>query len=126
MPSIGQHQTQAKHNEDFFGSIDLVSSPFRDWAVTALFYGALHHINCLLHCLGYTDAQIDTHRDTENCLRRHPKLKKERNFRNNYRHLKDDSEDARYRCYRHSETQVRALANTQFADIRRFVKQIVP
>jgi hypothetical protein len=35
------HRTKAEHNENFAATL---SSPFHDWAVTVIFYAAVHYI----------------------------------------------------------------------------------
>ena len=48
MPGENDHHEQALNNVLFFQSFDLPSTPFRDWAVTALFYSALHFVDAYL------------------------------------------------------------------------------
>lgn len=46
MPAKDDHVDQAKHNFDFFQSLD--KETYSDWAVTVLFYTALHYIDAFL------------------------------------------------------------------------------
>jgi hypothetical protein len=46
LPSREDHLKQARHNSEFYDSID--KSLFPDWAVTVLFYTALHYIDSFL------------------------------------------------------------------------------
>lgn len=38
-----KHLSKAKHNEDFFRSLDILRTRFPDWAVVGIFYAAMHY-----------------------------------------------------------------------------------
>jgi hypothetical protein len=38
-----RHLSKALHNEDFFSSMDIDATRFRDWIVVGIFYAILHH-----------------------------------------------------------------------------------
>ena len=38
------HLRQAQHNEQFLTTFDPAITPYLDWAVTVIFYAALHYI----------------------------------------------------------------------------------
>jgi hypothetical protein len=46
MPARDDHLEQARHNVQFYASID--RTVFKDWAVTVLFYTGLHYIDAFL------------------------------------------------------------------------------
>lgn len=48
MPSRDEHLNRAQENEAFITSLDLSKSINVDWAVTVLFYAALHYIDAYL------------------------------------------------------------------------------
>src|SRR5437762_2448334 len=52
MPGTQDHLDQAQHNEQFFAKID--PSVNGDWAVTVLFYAALHYVDAY-RMLAYKD-----------------------------------------------------------------------
>ena len=45
MPARDNHLHQAQHNEAFVASFNLDSTAYLDWAVTGIFYAALHFYN---------------------------------------------------------------------------------
>ena len=48
MPDVDEHKSQAEHNERFFRSFYRPNSNFLDWAVTVLFYQAVHLVEAYL------------------------------------------------------------------------------
>ncbi|MGH7331871.1 MAG: hypothetical protein ACREKS_03810 [Candidatus Rokuibacteriota bacterium] len=46
MPLRDDHLGQARHNAQFYATID--KATFRDWAITVLFYTGLHYIDAVL------------------------------------------------------------------------------
>ena len=52
MPDEKEHIDKAHHNEDFFDIFDIDNTRFLDWAVTGLYYAALHYIDAYLATLG--------------------------------------------------------------------------
>lgn len=87
MPTKEEHRAKAVHNEQFVSSL---ATPYWDWAVTGLFYAAVHYVMAYLA--------------TRNI---HPVLHQVRNSQIHrdailnplyidYRELQNNSEDARY------------------------------
>lgn len=90
MPNSTDHTLQAKHNEEFYQVID--KNVYSDWAMTVLFYAALHYIDAFLGQVSIHPGGHDT-RDHEVSSR-----KELRPIYGQYRHLKNRSRNARYYC----------------------------
>ena len=112
MPGVQEHLVQAGHNETFFGRIDVGS--FSDWAVTVLFYSALHYIDAYLATQGYYDP--GGHDVREDLIRRDSNV---RPLYPSYARLKNFSRSARYYGSRYSDSQVTGLYRGSFEPIKR-------
>lgn len=119
MSSTDEHIKQAKHNEEFAGSFDKKKSPYLDWALTGIFYSAVHYIEALLAVKG-----------------KHPKHHGQRTtylelYINNdkvfdaYDDLKTDSEAARYRCKKIGEKELDE-SKIKLDDIKQTFKKDLP
>jgi hypothetical protein len=93
MPTAEQHQRQAEHNRAFVQSFDLDTSPYLDWAVTAIFYTALHLEEWYLRTRGLTGRRDHQLRDAY--IARMSELK---GIYAEYTELKYQSEASRYEC----------------------------
>ncbi len=89
MPTSPQHRAKAENNE-FFATD--VGEPFWDWAVTGLFYSALHYVEAYLASL-HPPFHPPTHQIRDSLIHREPRL---RPIYVDYRELQDESRDARY------------------------------
>jgi hypothetical protein len=119
MPTKYRHLRQAFANESFVNTLDPAATRYAGWAVIGLFYAALHYVTALLHRNGCTDASVNSH---DRRLRQlQAKLPLEAGLYQHYRHLKDDSEDARYDCVSFTSAQVMLLQSQQFAAIKQRV-----
>lgn len=92
MPFKEQHISQAQHNESFVNSFQLDSTPYKDWVLTGIFYSSIHYIDALLatksppiHPKAHTsrDTYIEVYLSS---------------IYDDYRDIKEYSEDARYYC----------------------------
>lgn len=92
MPTSREHLARAKQNLKFAQSFDLKTTPYLDWVVTAYFYAALHLVDALLVAKGESPGA--RHEDRKEQVRTRSYL---RGIKDEYRALKDHSEDARYR-----------------------------
>lgn len=92
MPATREHVERARQNLAFAKSFDLKTTPYLDWVVTAYFYAALHLVDALLVENGELPAGM--HENRKEYVKTKPYLKP---IRDQYRTLKDHSEDARYR-----------------------------
>ncbi|MBC8449854.1 MAG: hypothetical protein H8D78_19140 [Chloroflexi bacterium] len=90
MPSERTHHRLVQHNRDFLGTFALDTTPYRDWAVTVMFYAALHLVECYL---ARKDLHPSDHTVRDAYLQRTAGLKP---IWTQYRRLKDESQSARY------------------------------
>ena len=102
MPEASEPILQARHNESAAGI--LAGEELFDWAVTALFYAALHEVQAYLIQLGSQPAS-HTRREVE--IGRHPEILPILDL---YRQLRTHSENVRYDC--------RMFSADEFEDIR--------
>lgn len=115
MASKDAHLRQAAHNEELYNR--LLNTKFLDWAITAVFYSALHYIDAYLATLPlppkYCHPPVHEVRtplvETESNLKR---------IVRQYRRLKDQSEAARYRVKRFTEAEVKGLKENEFEVIK--------
>jgi len=89
MATRAQHEQQARQNLGLHEHLAGLEAHL-DWAVTALFYSALHYIDAFL-------LPIDprSHRHRNEIISRHPQLA---TIYRQYRLLLDRSRDTRYEC----------------------------
>ena len=110
MPSRATHHAKAASNISFYKSID--ATKYGDWAVTALFYAALHLADA---CMDPT-VHPNSHADRNSFF---PRFHELRNVFRHYRQLQDDSRDARYNPPTNFDaTTVRELARNHYEPIR--------
>lgn len=88
MPDKAVHLSQARHNHEFFHTIDLDAYP--DWALTVLFYAAVHYIDSKL---AESAIHPDHHSSRDTHVANHPVLA---NAYDEYRKMKTDSFNARF------------------------------
>jgi len=124
MPSVDDHKLKAAENEAFVRDLNRHAAIHCDWMVTGLFYSALHHVSALLHNKGCRDADLRRHAQRQELLR--SKLPAETQLYHDYRHLKDDSEDARYECRAFTTAEVQSLQRTEFARLKAKVLALLP
>lgn len=101
MPTPDQHRQQAEHNKAFTRSLDLDTTPYLDWVVTAAFYAALHLVEWFLTSKGHTGRRDHQLRDAY--ISREADL---RAIYGDYTELKFQSEVARYECFRFKPDEV--------------------
>jgi len=119
MPTKEQHLSKAQHNERFFTSLDINTTPFIDWIITGIFYSALHYIRAL--AAKYSFANISTYGEMDNLFSRLSVFRNDPNIYPDYRQLKDDSRAARYEMVGFSPSDVIDLRDVEFRRIRSFV-----
>ena len=114
---------QAAHNADLASYLRHTKADCLDWAVTCLFYAAIHYINAY-----FVKAHIpipQRHRTSNpkkpgrlNIVQRDSVLSQ---IYPEYRHLDDESRDARYELKRPSMSDYDTFLISQFAKIREFI-----
>ena len=103
MPSQRAHAFQVLHNREFLATFDLDNSPFLDWAVTVVFYTAIHLVEQFLARKGQ---DLLSHETRERFISQSADLKP---IWSVYRELKYQSERARYLVARLQPDEVRNL-----------------
>ena len=105
MPPVRIHAAQAHHNHAFWSSLDLATTPYRDWAVVAMFYEALHWLEAYLATYG---VHPTSHSQRLRALANYADLDR---IEPSYTYLRNASERARYDAYHHSADEAHALAS---------------
>jgi hypothetical protein len=105
-----EHIAIAQRNETFYARLDKTAQG--DWAMTVLFYAALHYVDSyLVQYLG----PPSSHAERDDFSRRFPVL---RGVRDAYRALKDFSTEARYRGHLFTRAELDAAEADQLARIK--------
>lgn len=117
MPTRQEHLAQAEHNEALSQRLEITR--YTDWAVTALFYSALHLIDAYLLALGMDP------KDHAERLRQVASAAALRPVWLRYRNLLDWSIDARYECLPFTTGQVQALRRNSFEPLERHLKTLL-
>ena len=110
VPIQQDHIDQAEHNEGL--ALSLLDTPHTDWAVTALFYAALHLLDAYLTPQG----RLTSHQERIGFVFRSPDFS---SAASHYRELLDRSQDARYDCARFNSAFARALVQSDFEPFKR-------
>jgi hypothetical protein len=124
MPTRNDHIAKARHNEQFFSSFDINTTPFLDWVVNGIFYLALHYFDSYLSIKGEQPLSHKERTPLINIYR--PDLG--RSFFHDYMSLKDDSEEGRYDMRTFTPDEIRLyilpLLNNIKVRLRRFIPEI--
>ena len=116
MPSKRQHLKQAAHNEELLTRFNLVGLGFEDWAVTALFYSALHYVEAFFH--EKFNRHYTNHPDRDDAVARClPHCYDE------YHELKNDSREVRYAMRKFTPKEVEDDIIPNFEKVRTTVTQ---
>ena len=119
MPSEHKHISRAQNNEQFYSSFNLSTTPFIDWAVTALFYSSLHYLDAYFATYPAGGMHPHSHAARDFHVARDSFTK---NLYSSYRELKDRSEDARYNLISFNPTSVAILEIQDFQKIRNSIR----
>jgi len=112
MPSASEHFSQAQRNEGLFEEIGV---SFSDWAMTALFYAAMHHVQAAFVQKGVSPIPTE-HGSRKRAIKEHFQRVAGR-----YEDLEQWSRDARYECSTFSRGELEAAMN----DLRA-IRQALP
>ncbi len=121
MPTTSEHRIRAEHNLRFAKSFDLETTPYIDWVVVAYFYAALHLVDALLW--EKENLNPDTHEVRTAWVKNKWYL---RAIRDEYRELKDRSEDARYRLLTFTKRKVEENVIPLYNTIANHILQQLP
>jgi len=117
MSDSADHILQAQHNEAFYQAID--KNTYSEWAMTVLFYAALHYINAFLDRVGIDPGG---HQERDNIVQNRKEL---RPIWHQYRYLKNRSINARYYCVTFTLTQLQQCSGGDLAAIRKCILPLV-
>lgn len=121
MPTTREHLERARQNVAFARSFDLKTTPYLDWVVTAYFYAALHLVDAVL----FEKEQLpgETHEIRKQYVRQKSYL---RGIRDEYRTLKDHSEDARYRLITMTSHKIENVIIPLYQAIEQHILRQIP
>jgi len=119
MANRDEHLSQALHNRDFWSSFDLDTSAFNDWVVTGIFYEGVHWVEAYLaksmfHSPGHKERRVYMRRD----IILHA-------ISGDIEQLRIDSENARYRCYKHSKRDICNNLIPRVNQIRSYIESVI-
>ena len=100
MPTKGEHLAKADNNRKFADGLSVTSSTSVGWAITALFYSALHYIEAYN---AKFNAHFHTHDTLNRDIERNPVLSP---IWADYRDLSEFSWNARYRYVNYGQPQL--------------------
>lgn len=117
MPLVAEHLKQAQHNEAFVNIFDTASSPYLDWALIGIFYSSVHYIEAFL---ATKNKHTRYHTSRDNYVEVYLG-----NIYEDYRELKDYSEDARYSCKTITDSMIYDGLD-KLQNIKNQLKTIIP
>ncbi len=125
--TIPQYLQKAAHNLAFAQYIRVNKSDCLDWAATCLFYAAVHYVNAYLVKSKQPIPRRHTNRDPSNpgrtnIVQQDPHLCK---IYRPYRHLDDESRDARYELKPISTSDYDSFLLPQINKIKDFIESRV-
>jgi hypothetical protein len=113
MPRQKDHLEKARHNESFVASFDISSTPFLDWAITGMFYSALHYLEAYFAKQGYHSPD---HRTRDSTIQRDGNI---RHLFVAYSELKNFSINARYSLKQFKASDVTATLQPHLELVKR-------
>jgi uncharacterized protein (UPF0332 family) len=116
-----EHLDRARQNLACAQSFDLKTTPYLDWVVTAYFYAALHLVDALL--IEKENLPGQTHEIRKEYVKSKIYL---RAIRDEYRALKDHSEDARYRLITMTSHKILGTIIPLYKAIEKHILQQLP
>jgi len=111
-----EHLQKATQNEIFAASLDLANRCHLEWAITAVFYAALHHVNAYFAHYGVT---CQSHEQTRQEISRDPRIK---GVFGDYRELETLAHAARYTMRVFSERDYTLHAKPILEKIKAVIK----
>lgn len=115
MPTAEEHRAQAQLNEEFYARIGGIDSEWPDWALTTLFYVAVHEIQAFLAdnratVIGYGIRwPVAEHHERKKALRQHPAWN---GLAQRYDVLYGASRKTRYECHSPDKTELEKRRQT--------------
>jgi len=121
MPTRNDHIGQARHNEQFFSSFDINTTPFLDWVVNGVFYSAIHYLDSYF---AKNRKHPRDHKARFDLIWAEPDLG--RSFFHLYRPLKDDSQEGRYNMRTFTPNEIRRYILPLLNDIKTHLRRFIP
>jgi hypothetical protein len=120
---VPEYLQQAARNLAFAQYIRANKIDHLDWAATALFYAAVHYVNAYFVCCSIPIPRRHTNKDSRqpgrtNIVQQDPTLKM---IYPAYRHLDDESRDARYELRVISQVDYDAVLFPKLEKIKNFI-----
>lgn len=117
MASNQEHLQRAQQNEAFFTSLDIDTTPYRDWILIGVFLASLHYVQSVLVGRGIT---CKDHR-TRNSHLTIPELLP---IAKAYLELKDHNELARYELVDYTSNDIRNTIFPLFQQLKRHISSL--
>lgn len=121
MPNQKEHIDKARHNEKFFTSFDINTTPFLDWVVNGIFYSALHYLDSYLASKGENPGK---HSKRISLIHNDPHLGSP--FFRLFMFLKHDSEGGRYNMRVFTPDEIRKDILPLLDKIKVYLKKYIP
>jgi hypothetical protein len=116
-----EHRSKALHNEELLGVHKLAEGKFAGWAITVLFYSALHWMRALAAQEGFQIKSYSRNDSEKLALQQIPLFRQSPQPFNWYRSLKDASQDARYEMTQYSSADFLDLKQRCFDPFKSFI-----
>ena len=119
MSSKKNHLNIINHNFSALNYLSKQLERYTDWCITIIFYMALHYIHAYL---SQQNEHPTSHSNLDQLIAKNPKIKK---IRNKYRHLYDDSRQARYYGNKLSIYEMRNSSLKYFNEIQQIICELL-
>lgn len=117
MPDKEKHVDQANHNNEFWNSLNSGTTPYLDWVVSAIFYEAVHWVEAFL---ATKKINSGTHAKRRYAMQIYDV--ELGSILSDFDIIKYESENARYRCYKHTLSDVQNDIIPRLINIREHIK----
>jgi hypothetical protein len=121
MATPSEHRSKALHNEELLDVHKLADGKFAGWAITILFYSALHWMRALAAQEGFQIRSYSGNNSEKLALQQIPLFRQSAQQFNWYRSLKDESQDARYEMRQYSSVDFHDLKQRFFDPFKAFI-----
>jgi hypothetical protein len=121
MAAPSEHRSKALDNEELLHVHKLADGKFAGWAITILFYSALHWMRALAAQEGFQIRSYSGNNSEKLALQQIPLFRQSPQQFNWYRALKDESQDARYEMRQYSSADFSDLKQRFFDPFKAFI-----
>lgn len=116
MPTVKEHINKAKYNENFFEDI---RNSYPDWAITGLFYSALHYVDAFLKS---KQISAEDHKTRSWFINSTKQLK---SIYSEYRAMYDYSVNARYKMWIVNKESLEDIYKNFYLPIKKHLKDLL-